>query len=111
MEGGERKLAEHLGIEWSTMGDGFTWESTDLDETVAKGRHAWEVSRAKLASGDYDLLILDELTYAVTYGWIDVADVVDGIMGRAPRPTSSSPGVTRRPSSSRSPTRSRRCAR
>jgi len=82
---GERKLAEHLGIEWSTMGDGFTWESTDLDETVAKGRHAWEVSRAKLASGDYDLLILDELTYAVTYGWIDVADVVDGITGRAPK--------------------------
>ncbi|HEY5023554.1 MAG TPA: cob(I)yrinic acid a,c-diamide adenosyltransferase [Acidimicrobiales bacterium] len=82
---GERKLAEHLGIEWSTMGDGFTWESTDLDETAAKGRHAWEMSRAKLASGTYDLLILDELTYAVTYGWIDVADVVAGITGRAPK--------------------------
>ena len=81
---GERKLADHLGIEWSTMGDGFTWESTDLDETAAKGRHAWELSRTKLASGDYDLLILDELTYAVTYGWVDVADVVAGIT--APRP-------------------------
>src|ERR1700687_4681778 len=82
---GERKLAEHLGIEWSTMGDGFTWESTDLDETAARGRHAWELSRAKLASGDYDLLILDELTYAITYGWIDVADVVAGVTGRAPK--------------------------
>jgi len=82
---GERKLAEHLGIEWSTMGDGFTWESTDLDETAAKGRHAWELSRVKLASGDYDLLILDELTYAITYGWIDVADVVAGITARAPK--------------------------
>ena len=47
------------------LGDGFTWESTDLDETAAKGRHAWEVAAAKLASGDYDLLILDEITYAV----------------------------------------------
>ena len=28
---GERKLADHLGIEWQTLGDGFTWESTDLD--------------------------------------------------------------------------------
>src|ERR1700688_3173333 len=82
---GERKLADHLGIEWSTMGDGFTWESTDLDETAAKGRHAWELSRTKLASGDYDLLILDELTYAVTYGWIDVQDVVAGIVHRAPK--------------------------
>ena len=42
---GERKLADHLGIEWHTLGDGFTWESTDLDETAAKGRHAFEVAR------------------------------------------------------------------
>ena len=80
---GERKLADHLGIEWHTLGDGFTWESTDLDETAAKGRHAWEVASAKLASGDFDLLILDELTYAVTYGWVPVDDVVAGIRARA----------------------------
>ena len=82
---GERKLAEHLGIEWSTLGDGFTWESTDIDETAAKARHAWDVARGKLASGDYDMLILDEITYAITYGWIAVEDVVAGITGRAPR--------------------------
>jgi cob(I)alamin adenosyltransferase len=82
---GERKLADPLGIEWHTLGDGFTWESTDLDETAAKGRHAWEVAAAKLASGDFDLLILDELTYAVTYGWVPVEDVVAGIRARAPK--------------------------
>jgi cob(I)alamin adenosyltransferase len=54
-----------------------------LDETAAKGRHAWDVAAAKLASGDYDLLILDELTYAVKYGWVDVADVVAGVTGRS----------------------------
>ena len=81
---GERKLADHLGVEWHTLGDGFTWESTDLDETAAKGRHAWDVARAKLTSGDYDLLILDELTYAVKYGWVDVSAVVDGVRNRAP---------------------------
>jgi cob(I)alamin adenosyltransferase len=81
---GERKLADHLGIEWQTLGDGFTWESTDLDETVAKGRHAFDVAREKLSSGDYDLVILDELTYAVTYGWIDVQDVVDAVTSRSP---------------------------
>jgi cob(I)alamin adenosyltransferase len=81
---GERKLADHLGVEWSTMGDGFTWESTDLNETAALGRHAWEVARSKLASGHYDLLILDELTYAVSFGWVDVTDVVAGIRGRSP---------------------------
>ena len=82
---GERKLADHLSIEWQTLGDGFTWESTDLDETAAKGRHAWEVAKAKLASGDFDLLILDELTYAVKYGWVPVEDVVAGIRDRDAR--------------------------
>ena len=82
---GEKKLAEHLGIEWQTLGDGFTWESTDLDETEAKGRHAWEVARAKLASGEYQLIILDEMTYAAKYGWVDVAEMVDGIVNRAPK--------------------------
>jgi cob(I)alamin adenosyltransferase len=80
---GERKLADHLGIEWQTLGDGFTWESTDLDETAAKGRHAWTVAAAKLASADYDLLILDELTYAVTYGWVPVDEVIAGLRDRA----------------------------
>jgi cob(I)alamin adenosyltransferase len=82
---GERKLADQLGIEWQTLGDGFTWESTDLDETAAKGRHAWEVAREKLASGDYQLLVLDEITYVVKYGWVPVGEVVDGIRARAPK--------------------------
>src|SRR3954462_3005097 len=66
---GERKLADHLGVEWHTLGDGFTWESTDMDETEAKGRAAWAVAQGMLASGDYDLLVLDELTYVVSFGW------------------------------------------
>jgi len=82
---GERKLADHLGVEWHTLGDGFTWESPDLDETAARAVHAWESSKEKLASGHYDLLILDELTYAVTFGWVDVADVVAAVGGRAPK--------------------------
>jgi cob(I)alamin adenosyltransferase len=81
---GERKLADHLGVEWHTLGDGFTWESTDLDETAAKGRHAWEVAREKLASGLYDLVILDELTYAAKYGWVPVAEMVAAVTDRSP---------------------------
>ena len=80
---GERKLADELGIEWQVLGDGFTWESTDMDETIAKGRHAWSVAAEKLASGQYNLLILDELTYSVKYGWVDVGDVVDAVVNRA----------------------------
>lgn len=82
---GEQKLARHLGVDWSTLGDGFTWESTDLDESAAKNVHAWGVAREKLSSGDYELLILDELTYVVNYGWVPVDEVVQGIVGRSPK--------------------------
>ncbi len=82
---GERKLADHLGIEWHTLGDSFTWESTDMDETVAKGRHAWAVAAEKISSGDYDLVILDEVTYTVKYGWVAVDEIVRTLHERPAR--------------------------
>jgi cob(I)alamin adenosyltransferase len=82
---GERKLADHLGIEWHTLGDGFTWESKDLDESAAKNQFAWTVAQQKLSSGDFDLVILDEITYTVTYGWIPVEDIVASVNGRHAR--------------------------
>lgn len=82
---GEEKLARHLGVEWNSLGDGFTWESEDMEETEALGRHAWQVAKHKLSSGDYDLLILDEMTYAITFGWIELADVLLGVANRSPR--------------------------
>lgn len=82
---GERKLADHLGIEWHTLGDGFTWESTDLERTAELGREAWRQAAAKLASGDYDLLILDELTYVMKYGWVPADEVAAAVRDRAPR--------------------------
>jgi cob(I)alamin adenosyltransferase len=82
---GERKLADQLGIEWHTLGDGFTWESSDLERTAQLGRDAWQLTADKLASGRYDLLILDELTYVVSYGWVPAADVAAAIRDRAPK--------------------------
>jgi cob(I)alamin adenosyltransferase len=82
---GERKLAEKLDIEWHTLGDGFTWESTDLERTAQLGRDAWAEAAGRLASGDYDLLIFDELTYPIKYGWVPVEDVVAAIRDRSPK--------------------------
>lgn len=82
---GEQKLAAHLGIEWHALGDGFTWDSDDLDETEAIAKHAWTVAAAKLAAGEHDLLILDELTYVATFGWVPAADIAAAIRDRHPR--------------------------
>lgn len=79
---GERKMAEELGVDWITGGDGFTWESDDMDATVEAAREAWDRARSILAGGDYDLVILDEATYPVSFEWIPVEDVVDAIKGR-----------------------------
>jgi cob(I)alamin adenosyltransferase len=81
---GERKLAEHLDIEWHTLGDGFTWESTDLERTAELGRAAWALAAEKLAGGEVDLLILDEATYVMRYGWVPVEEVVAAVRDRAP---------------------------
>lgn len=82
---GERKVAGQLGVEWVTAGDGFTWESGDLDESAALARHGWEFAARRLASGDHDLVVLEELTYPLDYGWLDVDAVVDAIRDRSPR--------------------------
>lgn len=81
---GEVRAAQKLGIEWHKMGDGFTWLSKDMDETVAKALHAWEVAQEKTASGDYDLVILDEFTYPLKYGWLDTAEVIAWLQEHKP---------------------------
>src|ERR1019366_2240751 len=73
-----------MGRAWA-RGGVSAWGGRHRKERAAKGRHAWEVARAKLASGEYDMMILDELTYAVTYGWVPVAEVVAGLVNRAPK--------------------------
>lgn len=73
---GEVKAAKALGIEWHTMGDGFTWLSKDVDETAARAREGWKLAQEKIASGAYDLVVLDEFTYPLTYGWVPTGEVV-----------------------------------
>ena len=82
---GEQKLGEHLGVDWWCLGDGFTWESSDLERTAQLGRDAWQLTAEKLASGRYDLLILDEVTYVVAYGWVPASEVAAGVARRAPK--------------------------
>ena len=82
---GEHKLLSELGVEWRTGGDGFTWLSEDLSESEALARDAWDATRELLASGDADLVVLDELTYPVNWGWLDVDEVVAAIRDRAPK--------------------------
>jgi cob(I)alamin adenosyltransferase len=73
---GEVRAAEKLGIEWLTAGDGFTWRSKDPVQTAALAVNAWATAQEKIASGAYDLVVLDEFTYPMHYGWVDTGAVI-----------------------------------
>jgi cob(I)alamin adenosyltransferase len=81
---GEVKAAEKLGIEWHSMGDGFTWTSKDMDATTAKAIKGWELAQEKILSGHYDLIVLDEFTYPLHFGWIDASQVVEWLETNRP---------------------------
>ena len=76
---GEEELGRKLGVDWNPLGDGFTWDAEDLEASRAKAEAAWGAARQVLASGDYQLVVLDELTYPMNWGWIDKAEVAAAI--------------------------------
>ena len=81
---GEHKVAADLGVEWWTIGDGFTWDSKNMERTEAIAREAWAVSKQKLGSPEYGLVVLDEITYPMNWGWISTDEVIEAIRHRPP---------------------------
>lgn len=81
---GEHRLAERVGLPIEGLGDGFSWKSKDLEHSAQLARDGWAKARAAILSGDYFLLVLDEVTYPLIYGWLDLQDVLDTL---AQRPT------------------------
>jgi cob(I)alamin adenosyltransferase len=82
---GEIKAGERMGdIDWISTGDGFTWTSRDMEETEAKAHHGWKLAQERIAGGGYDLLILDEFTYPLHYGWLDGAEVIAWLRANKP---------------------------
>lgn len=80
---GERKSAEALGgIAWESMGDGWTWVSRDLGQSADLAREGWEEVKRRIADETYELLILDEFTYPLSFGWVDTAEVVEVLRSR-----------------------------
>lgn len=79
---GEEKIGRQLGVEWHSLGEGFTWDSTNLDHDKAVAQRAWDTAAALITAGQHRLVILDELTYLCTWGWIKTAEVVDVLRGR-----------------------------
>ena len=79
---GEHRAARKLGIEIIPLGDGFTWLSKDIEKDKALAHQCWDLCKEKINSGRYDLVILDEFTYPLSYGWIDTQEVIETLRNR-----------------------------
>ena len=84
---GEEKTARRLGVDWWSIGEGFSWDSPDLSVDEAVAQKAWEHARSLIEAGAHRLVVLDEITYPLNWGWIPVEEAVAVIGGR-PEPVS-----------------------
>jgi cob(I)alamin adenosyltransferase len=84
---GEHESAEKLGIEVYTMGDGFTWDTKNPEQDRATARETWDLCVEKMRTGDYDLLVFDELVYVLSYELLPLEEVLEEIRSiRAAQP-------------------------
>jgi cob(I)alamin adenosyltransferase len=80
--GEEQVCRDRLGVDWYAIGEGFTWDSADLSEDEAVASAAWSHAAALIAAGQHRLVVLDEITYPMTWGWISTDEVVAAIAER-----------------------------
>lgn len=81
---GEEASAKKLGVEWWVLGEGFTWDSDDLSKDKAHAQAAWAQAAGLITGGEYGLVVLDEITYLMNWGWISTDEVVATIRDRPP---------------------------
>jgi len=81
---GESLAAQRLGIEILQVGDGCTWQSKDMDQTIAHGRDGWEIAKQKILDASYDILLLDEFTFPLRFKWLDAGEVIEWLRQNKP---------------------------
>ena len=83
---GERQFFQKLGsVDWHTMGEGFTWDTQDRDRDIAAAEAAFGKASEMMASGKYDLIVLDEINIALRYDYLSVETVLNSLKGRSKR--------------------------
>ena len=79
---GEHRMFEQIGIPIEGLGDGFSWKSQDLAHSAQLAREGWEKARTTILEGHHFLVVLDEITYPLIYGWLPLEGVVDTLKSR-----------------------------
>ena len=80
--GEEAFFSRQPDIEWHVMGDGFTWDTQNREQETRSAQAAWAVAQRMLGDDSFDLLVFDELTYALNYGYLDTEQVLRDLQSR-----------------------------
>ncbi|GAJ76820.1 cob(I)alamin adenosyltransferase [Vibrio sp. JCM 18905] len=81
-DNGERNLLEKLGVEFQVMATGFTWETQNKAADTEAAQGVWQECKRMLQDDSIDVILFDELTYMVSYGYIDLDEVVEALSNR-----------------------------
>lgn len=82
--GEEAFFGQQPHCEWQVLGDGFTWETQNREQDIATAERGWAVAQRMLADPACHLVVLDELTYLLNYGYLDADSVLDALVARPP---------------------------
>ncbi|WP_282176774.1 cob(I)yrinic acid a,c-diamide adenosyltransferase [Vibrio nereis] len=81
-DNGERNLLEKLGVEFQVMATGFTWETQNKAADTQAAQQVWQECKRMLQDESINVVLFDELTYMVNYGYIDLDEVVEALNNR-----------------------------
>lgn len=79
---GEHRMFEQIGLPIEGLGDGFSWKSKDLDHSAELAREGWQKASAAIMDGEHFLVVLDEITYPLIYGWLPLDEVLQTLQQR-----------------------------
>lgn len=79
---GEHRALAQLGLPIRGLGDGFSWKSRDLEHSAELARAGWQQARAAILDGEHFLVVLDEITYPLIYGWLPLESVLQALRER-----------------------------
>jgi cob(I)alamin adenosyltransferase len=84
---GEQKAAETMGIAWYQVGEGFVWYAAGATRSRKQAQRGWELAKQTIKAHIYDMVILDEFTYPLNFGWVDVNEAVAWFIHNKPADT------------------------
>ncbi len=80
--GEDKFFQQHAAVQWHRLGEGFTWETQNLERDRETARRGWQVAQKMLQDTSIDVVVLDELTYVIQYGWLDIETVLEDLNAR-----------------------------